>query len=497
MLMLFFNFERKTDMAKRQKKQLNLGIVPDEELWEYIDGKDELNFAEFPVCSVSSHKRKGENIIYFEDTITDSSTGSLVPRRLTITGNPEFGGLPTAVEDEVLLGLIQLTRQQGFKSRTIEFSRYELLKILRWDDGAKSYQRIEEALFRWKAVTLDYKNAWRDKENENWATEAFSVIDNFSLHKADDPKSPKKSSFTWNKVVFRSFKSGNIKSLDFKTYTSLRLPISKRMFRFLDKRFYQRRTWNFELLDFAYNKVGLSRTYGLGQIKQRLAEPLIELEELGFITTLRKEHRYEKVGKGNWLIHFNKGDNGQELMEIKVEEVSELVAKLTGHGVTTKQAKKLVAGNPEDYVRAKIELLEFLLIKQGEGTPKNTGAWLYSAIEDDYDAPKDFKTQAEREQGIRRAEEKREAKAAAVQSRKRREVEKLKDAEEEQRSEEEIQNKVDEFLAGLSTERRETLIEDAYKAARDAGDAWIEHDGNLGKVARTMAVNAKVMDLIG
>ena len=41
-------------------------------------------------------------------------------------------------------------------------------------------------------------------------------------------------------MIFQSFQSGNLKQLDLEFYLRLRLPTTKRMFRFLDKRFYRR-----------------------------------------------------------------------------------------------------------------------------------------------------------------------------------------------------------------------------------------------------------------
>jgi len=49
---------------------------------------------------------------------------------LTVTGSNAYG-LPTGKDDEVLLGLIQLTRLQGFAERKVFFTRHELIGC--WD----------------------------------------------------------------------------------------------------------------------------------------------------------------------------------------------------------------------------------------------------------------------------------------------------------------------------------------------------------------------------
>jgi hypothetical protein len=96
---------------------------------------------------------------------------------------------------------------------------------------------------------------------KSWVDEQFHVLDNVTLYdrerwrtsaragksgkgeksgsKADKVPLPL-SSFRWNEVIFRSFQSGNLKQLDLEFYLKLRLPTTKRMYRFLDKRFYRR-----------------------------------------------------------------------------------------------------------------------------------------------------------------------------------------------------------------------------------------------------------------
>ena len=74
------------------------------------------------------------------------------------------------------------------------------------------------------------------------------------------------------------------------------------MFRFLDKRFYLRRDWEFDLQEFAFEHIGMSRNYDVGEIKSKLQPALEELEAIGFLEPLGREERYTKVGRGEWKI---------------------------------------------------------------------------------------------------------------------------------------------------------------------------------------------------
>src|SRR3954464_13515467 len=71
-------------------------------------GKDELNLAEFPIALLADRVPAGQKTMEFEDEIYDERKGQPVSRKLTITASDKFG-LPTAKDDEVLLGLMQLT----------------------------------------------------------------------------------------------------------------------------------------------------------------------------------------------------------------------------------------------------------------------------------------------------------------------------------------------------------------------------------------------------
>ena len=94
------------------------------------------------------------------------------------------------------------------------------------------------------------------------------------------------SSFRWNEVIFQSFQSGNLKQLDLEFYLSLRLPTTKRMFRFLDKRFYRRTRLDFDLRTLACEHIGMSRSYAPTELKRRLKPALEELEQHGFLEPL-------------------------------------------------------------------------------------------------------------------------------------------------------------------------------------------------------------------
>ena len=197
-------------MTKQKTKRITETVA-----WE---GRDELNLAEFPIASLSSRPDKTRKTLHFEDRIWDKGLGRHVTRKLTITASDHYG-LPTTLDDEVILGLIQLTQQNDFGERRVFFSRYELIRLLGWRNEGKSYSRLETSLRRWLGVTFYYENAWWDKQAGAWVNESFHLLERVSIlgrtrQQARSTAEPALSAVLWNEVVFRSFQAGYLKRID-------------------------------------------------------------------------------------------------------------------------------------------------------------------------------------------------------------------------------------------------------------------------------------------
>lgn len=279
-----------------------------------VSGRDEMNLAEFPIASLGKRK-SGVNTLVFADQIFDHGSKRSVTRALTVNASDTYG-LPTSLDEEVILGLIQLTAQNNFQDSTVYFTRYELLKLLGWKHHGRNDLRLQDSLKRWTGVTLHYDKAWWDKEAQSWVSEHFHIIDSVSIYDHERRKSELKrlpdnpkaglSKFRWGEEIFKSFKAGNLKKIDFDFYTSLSTAIAKRTYRFLDKRFYKADCLSFDLNTFAADHIGLSNQYNSTQLKRTLLPAITELENRGFITPLPQSMRFSRLGRGNWQITFNR-----------------------------------------------------------------------------------------------------------------------------------------------------------------------------------------------
>jgi Replication initiator protein A len=380
--------------------------------------KDELNLAEFPIAALTDRIPDGQTTMVFEDRLERRDSTPIV-RRLTIMGTHKHG-LPTSLDDEVLVGLIQLTkRRSNFTDPRVQFSRYELIELLGWPQSGQSYRRIEEALHRWVGVVLMYENAWWDNQAKSWVDEQFHVLDNVTLYdrerwrtwarsgksskgersgsKADKPPLPL-SSFRWNEVIFRSFQSGNLKQLDLEFYLKLRLPTTKRMYRFLDKRFYRRSRLDFDLRTLACEHIGLSRSYAPTELKRRLKPALDEMEQLGFLEPLGLEERYSYVKRGCWRIIFIRGRHtvteAQNPVAHREQQPTQLIEALKARGVAGRTAQELVEAHSPGRIRTKIDVFDWLLRNEDKRVGKNPAGYLVASIRSDYQVPGDYQAQA-------------------------------------------------------------------------------------------------------
>ncbi len=437
---------------------------------ELKEGRDEMNLAEFPLSLLADRAGPEQRSLCFEDSVWDEGRRERITRQLTVTAS-EKHGLPTARDDEVLLGLVQLSKQRNFEDRKVPFTRYQLVELLGWREEGRSYARLEESLLRWVGVTLHYRNAWWSREEQSWVDETFHVLDNVTLLDRERVVRKRKqdalplSQFTWNDVLFRSFQSGNLKALDFEFYRSLESSVARRLYRFLDKRFFHTKRWEFDLKELAWTHVGLSRNYDTANLKRKLLPGLVELEEKGFLTP--RAERFRKVSTGVWKVAI-------ESARTKKAEVPEPVRWLTERGVTAATAQSLVTTTPLERIRHHVEVFDWLVSKRDARALRNAPGFLACSIREDYAAPQGFVSKAEREAKAKTAHASKQQKDA---DRKR--IEENEEAA--TRAEAEAFDAAWNLLAEPDRRQREAA---AFAVATRLERTILDRDGPLAAVTR-------------
>jgi len=437
-------------------------------------GRDEMNLCEYPIALLADRAPKDQKTVHYHNR----------DETLTITGS-DLLGLPTALDIDVIIALMALTKAKtNFESRTVRFTRYELLRVLGWADRGYYYKRLSESLNRWVGVMLIFKRSWWDNELKTKGNKSLHILETANVVEQGDRKSSRSrraeaplSYVRWSEEFFRSFQANNLKRLDLDIYFSLESSITKQLYRFLDKRFYKKPAWSFDVRTLACEHIGMTRNYETWRLKQKLQPAIEELTEKGFLTPADPDDRFTKTGKGEWTVHFQ--SNGDPASPVPFAEVVEadddpeppesgpesapdgpaaLVRELVDRGVTEKTAVELASTYPANRVARQIENLDF---EREQGRVENAGAWLAQAIRADFAPSTRFVPRAERDRQKQAGEQKERGEAEE----KRRQAQSRREEARRRAAEREIEAKVGAYWEGLSPAEQKRLTAEALKAA--------------------------------
>ena len=439
--------------------------------------RDEMNLAEFPLGLLVDRPAEGIKTLVFEGE----------HGLLTITGSDAYG-LPSAPDADVIVALLHLTKvQNNFISPNVTFTRYELLRILGWSDKGRDYQRLEDSLKRWVGVTLFYAGSWWDNAIKCRADASFHILESVTIYDQATRRTLQargqtlpQSIFTWGTTFFASCQADNLKRLDLDTYFGLRSAVSKQLYRFLDKRFYLRRDWTFDLNRLAIEHVGLSRNYTAAKLKEKIRPALLELEAIGYLVPMTAADRYLKTGRGRWNIRVVRAskaclpsDNpGIAPLEELGRVVPDVVAELIARGVTPAAATQLAGDYPFGRIAEKLDIFDWLMGQKGGSLKRNPAGWLFRAIVDNFAAPAGYLGKTERAHRERQEQDRQERQGEE----RRAKTQARADAD-----------RIREYWSGLTAEARRRFEAEAVAAA----DAETRAGATLGPLAlRRLAIVA-------
>jgi plasmid replication initiation protein len=370
-------------------------------------GKDEMNLAVFPIAALSVRVPRNVKALKFQDTIQGDG-GKLVKRSWTVQGGNDCG-LPTAGDEDVYVALMELTRQQGFGDRRVNFSRYELARRLGWSPCGKTYKRIEQALLRLANVHIHASNAFWDNAKRSYVTVGFSLIQEYQLYD-EKPKpgqkpgsEPPSSFFMWSERLYESFKSGYIKFLDTELYFKLSSATARRLFRYLDKKFGRDHRFSIDIFKLAHEHLGISRNFRyVSQLVQQMRPAFEDLLEhrylkswevrdriISFVRVKNDDHMDEALPESVNNLPFEEaaltievegGEDGrQDLLE--AETLDALIAR----GITRRKARALIQAHSPDRIGHIGDTIAYFdwLLANNRRHPDNPAGFLVSLIQDD------------------------------------------------------------------------------------------------------------------
>ncbi len=363
---------------------------------QIIASRDEMNLVEFPFTLLSK-RNENQKTIEFSDWTT--ANGIATKREWVVTGSDKYG-LPTANDEELYIALMKVSKDMDFQNRRVPIVRYQLAKLMGWGLDGKGYERIEQGLDRLSGVRIKAKNAFWDNEKKKYVTVNFGIIDDYYLY---DEKPGKKlnfaqgelpiSNFSWNEVLFNSFKAGNIKTVDAEFYFALRSPITKRLYRFLDKKKYDGKP-RFEIgIRKLASLLPLKDDYP-SHIKIALEKAHDELIEKGFLISV--DYEKGKGGEEKAVYRFPKkllNTDKYEELELPLlldRENITIIKQLEERGITKRVAQALGRNYPVEQLQNQIEVFDWLVKKKSALIEKNSAGFLRKAIEENYQPPQEY-----------------------------------------------------------------------------------------------------------
>jgi hypothetical protein len=274
-----------------------------------IMGKDEMNLVEFPFATLGS-KDPRDHIVYEGWGVENGER----QHRKWVASSSVVAGLPTEYGERVFIALLAITHQQGFQSRKVSFSVYRALKIMRVTTSKRDYQNFVKALEQLTGLTIHSENAFWDKGRQKRITTktAFHLIEKFWIRyqEADEAIMEEEGIpgyIIWGEIIWNSLRDGYIKNLDLDFFYGLCRPLTRRLYRFLDRRMYTPKSYyEFDLYDLA-KKMGmnLENSRKPADVRNKLKPALQELVEREFLKKFvfpnSTRVRVYKAGKGKHL----------------------------------------------------------------------------------------------------------------------------------------------------------------------------------------------------
>ena len=180
---------------------------------------------------------------------------------------------------------------------------------------------------------------------------------------------------------FDSFRAGNLECLDFEFYRGLENATAKRLYRFLDKRFYRRRSCQFNLKELAWEHIGLARNYDVAELKRRFRPGIVELEEKQFLRPLPDAVWFQKLCAGEWAVCFERAPGGCRTKSPAVERArpEDPTGMLISRGIAADAAARLARSFEPDRIARQVEALDWLLQRQDPRVSRNPPGFLIRA----------------------------------------------------------------------------------------------------------------------
>lgn len=452
-----------------------------EEFGEYLrQGRDEMNLLEHSISSADTKVDLETRSILFTSEDRHPETGEVIERSWDVTFSAKFGR-PTPKDDDVFVALMKVSQDAGLMNTLpsgerpapqVRFSSYQLIRILGWPDDGRSYRAIDDALNRLGGIWIVAKNYWWDNQEKEFVDRKFGIIDDVFLYERDkydralkkarlEGKSRPLSWLKWSDVMLDSFQAGYVRKLNIEFYRTLEHPTARKLYRYLGKQFWSKRTRHaIDLQRLCHEKLGYSQRVTLNAQLRRKIEPAIrELEEK---RAYGLSHQFDaRYGKCEVIfLTDQKNKEGSQPIPKQGVPKNPLLDRLLKFGVDQQTAIDALQRLTSERIVSDIEHVEYeQRAKRVKSSPAGMLAQMLKSAEP-WGRPQGFRSSVEREQAKQRIAEREQ---------KERLVKEAREAKERQAREEEL-CAFHEFMASLSkaerTEFETQALQDSFWGRR-------------------------------
>ncbi|HGE72000.1 TPA: hypothetical protein ENX78_14270 [Candidatus Poribacteria bacterium] len=380
--------------------------------------KSEVNFVRLPFFALS--RKDSSNRTETEYRESTERDGKRIEILWTVTANAKFG-YPTPFDKKVHKAIESIISRKGLPIKNpIDFSIYEICKLLNIDaDSGRNYEMVKNALIRTSFAGIQSKGTFYSKNDKRWIEDAFHLYDRivFIGETLPDGSIAESNYLFLSDWYLKSLNSFYIKPLDYGFFLSLKSNIAGRLYEFLSLQFYGTGGKPYSI---DYHKLCqvlpiVEQKY-LSKAIQNLESAHEELIKKNFIS------KAEWCEKPNWTIVYYPGKKAKEELksaetenQLKVElsisdgkqaidseielsqDKSEIIENLIQKGIAKTTAIRLANNYSDDRLRRQINIFDWLVRNKSPLVEKNPAGFLRKSIEEDYQPPKEYLDQRDKE----------------------------------------------------------------------------------------------------
>lgn len=331
----------------------------------------ESNLEEYPLFELKTRQRS-QKARTFERTIQGDGNVSL-HQVWKVIPSGEYG-MPGPVDQDVYLAVLQLLQQRGGmpEDGELEFSLYELRKLLGWsDDSGGAYHQIRDCLLRIATTSVQSRNAFYIAGDRTRLNDTFTIWSvHFSEHESQGVTVRERHMLRFHPIFIRNYLAQYLKGLDADFFWSLRSPFSKRLYRLVDHERKGGLVWRTDLFSLK-SQLPLAEYQYASQIKRAIHKAHAELIERGFLSKVEYSGKSEVTYRVSR--EFARKQKARELSGSPEEMFA--IERLIREGVRGNTARDLVAEHGSSRCNFYLDALPH------QRNLENPGGWLRWAIQ--------------------------------------------------------------------------------------------------------------------